>query len=200
MPTLSHFRLRRVVLVVAIAFVNVWLFCGYQAQVIEAASHVLHKTTSRILKATSKIPWQHSIKPIAYIFPQYHAFPENDFIWGPNFTEWDNVRKVTHNVYGLETVRPTDEVGYYNSLELHTRQRQARFLRDSGFYGVCYHHYWFSGKPVMDAVLQQMLKDGEPNIPFMLSWANEPWESRWEGANANETFLGQDYGSVERVS
>lgn len=116
-------------------------------------------------------PKQHgsSIKPIAYIFPAFHPFPENDKIWGANFTEWDNVRKLTHNKWGLELIRPSTEIGYYNGVEFDTRKRQGRYLLDSGFYGAAFHHYWFSGKPVMDGVLKGILNDGEPNIPFMLS-------------------------------
>lgn len=117
--------------------------------------------------------FEFSIKPIAYVFPQFHPIPENDQFWGINFTEWTNVRKVTHNNYGLETLRPTEEVGYYNLLDYSTRARQAKLIQDSGIYGIAYHHYWF-GRPVMDNVLVKLLEDREPNVPFMLSWANEP--------------------------
>lgn len=82
----------------------------------------------------------YSIKPIAYIFPQYYPFEQNNRLWGPNFTEWDNVNKVTKNGFGLETVRPTEEIGYYNGLEFATRERQGRLIRENGFYGLAYHH------------------------------------------------------------
>jgi len=62
---------------------------------------------------------------------------------------------------------------------------------------MAFHHYWFAGRPVMDAILQQMLIDGEPNIPFMLNWANEPWTSRWDGADSTDSFIAQDYGTLE---
>jgi len=140
----------------------------------------------------------YSVKPIAYIFPQFYPIPENDRNHGTNFTEWDNVYKVTHNEFGLETIRPDESVGYYNGLAFSTRQRQGKFLRDSGFYGAVYHHYWFAGLPVLDGVIQAMLKDGEPNTPFMLSWANEPWVSRWDGGTGDTgeiTYIPQDYGT-----
>ncbi|CAL3968071.1 unnamed protein product [Diplocarpon coronariae] len=136
-----------------------------------------------------------SIKPIAYVFPQYYPFAENDKLHGENFTEWVNVKRVTHNSWGLETIRPHESIGFYDGLEFKTRQRQGKFLRENGFYGVAFHHYWFAGKPVMDHVVQAMLQDGEPNIPFMLSWANEPWTARWDGLEAKGSVLiAQSYG------
>lgn len=115
----------------------------------------------------------YSVKPIAYIFPQFHAIPENDEFWSVNFTEWTNVKKVTTNAWGIEIQQPTDEIGYYNLLDYSTRARYAQHARDSGLYGFVYHHYWF-GRPVMEKVLTSMLQDGQPNTPFMLNWANEP--------------------------
>jgi len=138
----------------------------------------------------------YSVKPIAYIFPQFYPFPENNRIWGENFTEWTNVRRLTHNGFGLETIRPHDSFGMYNGLEYTTRKRWGDFLKASGFHGAVFHHYWFSGKPVMDHIVQAMLKDGEPDVPFMLSWANEPWTSRWDGGSG-ETYIAQNYGLYE---
>jgi len=60
-----------------------------------------------------------------------------------------------------------------------------------------YHHYWMSGIPVMDHILQAMLIDGEPNTPFMLSWANGPWTANWDGLDSGVVFLAQDYGDIE---
>lgn len=144
--------------------------------------------------SVSKISRDYSIKPIAYIFPQYYVFEENSRLHGENFTEWVNVKKVTKNAFGLETIRPHESIGFYNGLEHHTRKRQGDFLRDSGFYGAVFHHYWFAGRPVMEHVLQAMLEDGEPNIPFMLSWANEPWSARWDGMSDGKVLIAQDYG------
>ena len=115
----------------------------------------------------------YSIKPLAYIFPQFHPIPENDKFWGVNFTEWTNVKPAKVNGWGAEIQQPTDEIGYYNLLDYSTRARYARHAHDAGLYGFIYHHYWF-GRPVMERVLMAMLEDGQPDMPFMLSWANEP--------------------------
>jgi hypothetical protein len=37
--------------------------------------------------------------------------------------------------------------------------------------------------PVLARPLQQMLIDGEPNIPFAFIWANEKWTASWHGAS-----------------
>ncbi|KAK0111309.1 hypothetical protein ONS95_015017 [Cadophora gregata] len=137
----------------------------------------------------------YSLKPLVYIFPQYYVFEDNNRLHGENFTEWVNVKKVTHNSFGLETLRPHESIGFYNGLEFRTRERQGRFLREHGFYGAVFHHYWFAGRPVMEHVIQKMVEDGEPNIPFMLSWANEPWSARWDGSGGNgKVLIAQDYG------
>ncbi|KAF3763281.1 hypothetical protein M406DRAFT_331815 [Cryphonectria parasitica EP155] len=158
-------------------------------QVIDLSQHD-HTHTSR---------WAgYSIKPIAYVFPQFHPIPENDRFWGTNFTEWVNVKKAKLNRFGLETLQPSKEVGYYNLLDYDVRKRYATLVRDSGIHGIAYHHYWF-GYPVMDKPLQAMLQDGQPDVPFMLSWANEPWTVRWDGmdelSNEDGTLLSQVYGN-----
>jgi hypothetical protein len=145
--------------------------------------------------ASLKTSRNYSVKPVAYIFPQYYPFEENDRIHGNNHTEWNNVNKTAYNRYGLETIRPHPSIGFYNGLEYATRKRHGEFLRENGFYGAVFHHYWFDDKPVMDHVIQAMLKDGEPNIPFMLSWANEPWTKRWNGGVGDaEVLIAQKYG------
>lgn len=93
------------------------------------------------LNSVSKVSRAYSIKPIAYIFPQYYAFEENNRLWGENFTEWDNVKKVTKNAFGLETIRPHESIGFYNGLDFQTRKRQGDFLRENAFYGAVFHHY-----------------------------------------------------------
>lgn len=74
----------------------------------------------------------YSLKPLAYVFPQFHAIPENDKFWGTGFTEWDNVRRIERNKHGLETPRPAEEIGYYNLLDYDVRKRYSKLVRDAG--------------------------------------------------------------------
>jgi len=48
----------------------------------------------------------------------------------------------------------------------------------------------------MYRVMEEMLVDGEPNLPFSFQWANEPWSRRWTGTDdgVDDVLLVQDYG------
>ncbi|KAK6537191.1 hypothetical protein TWF694_011388 [Orbilia ellipsospora] len=210
LSSFEGFRFRKSMAIKLTAFICVWLIVINSLILFRRPASTFYKELHLPLLTGSKSSdseqssgyshntWNgYSVKPIAYVFPQFHAIPENDNIWGLNWTEWDNVQRATHNTFGLETIRPHPSIGYYDGLEFTTRRRQGQYLRDSGFYGVAFHHYWFGGRPVMDGIISQMLIDGEPNIPFMLSWANEPWTSRWDGRDSSETFIAQDYGTLE---
>lgn len=145
----------------------------------------------------------------ALYFPQYHAFPENDRFWGANFTEWTLLEPYNAKP-GKRRVRkplPVEQggLGYYNLLHHGTRKRQAELARQYGVTGFTYYHYWFSGSHapddhvVMTGLFDNLLRDNEPDLPFFLSWANEPWNRRWtgkEGGNG-EILLSQEYGDED---
>lgn len=153
--------------------------------VVTDANHAVHEMTP-------------APKPMAIYFPQYHQIPENDRFWGEGFTEWTLLKPLT--LPNIMKPISTEEggLGYYNLTHLSTRQKQASLNREFGGYGFMYYHYWFSGEgtpvdhKVMYKIPELMLLDGEPNAPFMLSWANEPWTKRWAGNG--EVLLSQDYG------
>ena len=138
-------------------------------------------------------------KIMALYFPQYHAIPENDRFWGQGFTEWTLLRKANYSGF----LKPLDVsnggLGYYNLTSFETRKRQAQLAREAGVHAFVIYHYWFSGKhapahhKVLYRIPELMLRDGQPDIPFMFSWANEPWSRRWDGTD-NEILLSQDYG------
>jgi len=57
----------------------------------------------------------------------------------------------------------------------------------AGLSGFVYYHYWFSdihapeNHLVMDKIHEALLHDEDPNMPLMLSWANEPRSKHWTG-------------------
>ena len=149
------------------------------------------------LKLTARDPEESEhIRIIAFYYPQFHRFEENDKFWGNGFTEWDNLRRASAQFEGHHIKRPSD-FGYYDLLDKNTRKKQARLAQNYNIYGFCYYHYWFShakNNKVMYEVKEKLLDiNEEPNIPFCFEWANEPWTRKWDGLE-NEVLIKQDYG------
>jgi tetratricopeptide (TPR) repeat protein len=134
------------------------------------------------------------LQPVCFYLPQFHAIPENDRWWGEGFTEWTLVRAAQSYFDGhAQPNAPAADLGYYNLLDVATRRRQAELARAHGIYGFCYYHYWFKGKRLLQKPLELMLEDGQPDLPFCLCWANEPWTRRWDGLDS-DVLQPQDYG------
>ncbi|KAG7343345.1 glycosyl transferase group 2 protein [Nitzschia inconspicua] len=111
---------------------------------------------------------------LAFVFPQFHADPLNDEIWGEGFTDWHSLRSApTHNRLGYKIPRPLLEtdggMGYYNYTEFRPRQQHGDLARQYGIDGLVFHHYWFYDRkhpgPTLAAPLEALLQDGQPNVP-----------------------------------
>jgi len=121
------------------------------------------------------------VKIIAHHLPQYHEFDENNMWWGRGFTEWTCVRNAEPSRHRIK--KPHSDIGYYCLLDIDARKKQADLARSYGVFGFCYYHYWFGGKVLMEAPLELMLLDGQPDLPFCFSWANEAWTRRMHSGN-----------------
>jgi Glycosyltransferase WbsX len=135
-------------------------------------------------------------KIIAFHLPQFHRIPENDQWWGEGFTEWTNVKKA-QSLYRNHN-QPRVPLGgrYYNLLDPATQDWQANLAREYGIHGFCYYHYWFNGKQLLEKPVEQLLQRGQPDFPFCLSWANEPWTRAWDGGEKH-VLMPQAYGGPE---
>jgi Glycosyltransferase WbsX len=142
---------------------------------------------------------------LAFFFPQYHEIPENNRFWGKGFTEWTWLKP--SNLSDIKKPLSWKEggLGYYDLTSKTVRIRQGAIAQNFGISGFVFYHYWFNGKAaptnhkVMFKPLELMLADGHPDLPFMLSWANEPWDRHWTGGGSqdvtNEILMEQKYGN-----
>lgn len=136
---------------------------------------------------------------IAFYLPQFHPIPENDEWWGKGFTEWTNVGKAKPLFPGHKQPKVPTELGYYDLRIPEVRKQQADLAKEAGIEGFCYWHYYFgNGKMIMHDIITNVVTSGEPDFPFCLGWANEPWEKKlWnKDCSGNELLMPQVYGGV----
>mmetsp|Transcript_28656 Transcript_28656/g.43740 ORF Transcript_28656/g.43740 Transcript_28656/m.43740 type:complete len:471 (+) Transcript_28656:172-1584(+) len=128
------------------------------------------------------------VRVLAIVFPQYHQDPLNDKLWGEGFTDWNSVKTApAKNRLGYGVPRPLSweegGLGYYDYTSFPVRKRQAQLARKHGIDGFVFHHYWFHdpaiGGASLKGPLEALLKDGEPNIPFLFNWCAMKWTYTW---------------------
>lgn len=133
---------------------------------------------------------------IAIYLPQFHPFKENDEWWGKGFTEWTNVAKARPRFRGLYQPHIPADLGFYDLRLEETRIAQADMAFRYGISGFCYYHYWFNGHQLMERPLEEVLKSGKPDFPFMICWANENWTRAWDGGES-KILIKQDYSEED---
>lgn len=141
---------------------------------------------------------------IAYYLPQFHPIPENDYWWGPGFTEWTNVANAKPLFKGHYQPRIPADLGFYDLRLPQVRKAQADMARSVGIEGFCYWHYWLGGgKELLEMPFNEVLRSGEPDFPFCLAWANHSWSTKtWQNTTkkgnsqqtmiAKQLYLGED--------
>lgn len=131
------------------------------------------------------------MKVLAINLPQFHAIPENDEWWGKGFTEWTNIKK--ENKYSGK-IKPLNG-NYYNMLDKSTMKWQADLCEEYGIYGMCYYHYYFNGKLLLEKPVENLLKWKDINQKFCFMWANHSWYRSWQGKK--DVLIEQTYGTKE---
>jgi len=182
-----------------------WFILSSILLISAAVNLLLWRKTSNSTLSKSSLTWRHwgwmssaaveKKKVIAIFFPQFHEVEENNQFWGKGFTDFSNVSKVKYNRNGQSILRPSERMGFYDLASKGQRQFQGELAKAYGIHGFAINHYWFEEYPVMSKPLELMLEDGHPDIPFCLSWANEPWTRRSDGSEVllNQTYYESDW-------
>lgn len=124
-----------------------------------------------------------AVRVLAFYLPQFHRTPQNDLSWGAGFTEWTNVAKAQPSYAGHYQPHLPADLGFYDLRVPETLRAQAELAASAGVEAFCVYYYNFSGRPVLSAPLEAVLR--HPDIPFRfcLCWANENWTRKWDGGD-----------------
>ncbi|CAE7776243.1 wxcX [Symbiodinium necroappetens] len=175
-----------------------------EAQALELALEGFVTTALR-LRGRSLATMPPAPKVIAMYYPQFHQVPELEKFFGDGYTDW----KALQDFKGEGLRKPLSEerggLGFYDLMKRQVRGRQAQLAKQHGVHGFSYYHYWFGGeggqnKSVMWKVPYQVLHDGQPNLPYFFTWANEPWTRKFSGQAGEDgtgTLIPQTYGDRE---
>jgi lipopolysaccharide biosynthesis protein len=91
------------------------------------------------------------------------------------------------------------ELGFYDLRLPEVRAAQAALAGEHGIHGFIYYHYWFHGKRLLERPVADIVRSGEPDFPFCLCWANEPWTRSWTSDGA-EILVDQRYSADDDLN
>ena len=137
-----------------------------------------------------------SVRLLAWYLPQFHPIAENNIAWRAGFTEWSAVASASPRFSEHYQPRLPGALGFYDLRRKETMQEQIDLAKHAGVYGFILHHYWFNGRGVLRAPLENLRKTPDLDVPFCLCWANESWTRRWDGST-QDVIIEQHHSALD---
>lgn len=131
-------------------------------------------------------------KIIALYLPQFHEIPENNEWWWKWFTEWVTVKNAKKLFSKHNQPRVPYWDNYYDLSNIQTLKNQADLMNKYWVDWLCFYHYWFKWKQVLEKPAEMLLENKDIKMNFCFSWANETWKRTWYWYN-KEILLDQEY-------
>jgi len=88
------------------------------------------------------------------------------------------------------------DLGLYDLRVPEVREAQAALARRYGVTALCYWHYWFGGRRLLERQFDEVVASGSPDLPFCVAWANQTWSGIWHGA-PDRILIEQTYPGPE---
>ncbi len=112
----------------------------------------------------------------AYYFPNYHADPRNEKLYGAGWTEWELVKQATPRFPGHRQPR-VPLWGFEDEADPAVFARKIDAAADHGLDYFLWDWYWYDDGPFLNRCLEAGYL-GAPNkerLKFALMWANHNW-------------------------
>ncbi len=112
----------------------------------------------------------------AYYFPNYHVDPRNTARYGPDWTEWELVRRARPRFLGHEQPK-VPLWGYEDESDPAVFARKIDVGADHGIDCFLFDWYWYNDGPFLHGALERGFMQAANNarLRFALMWANHNW-------------------------
>lgn len=115
-------------------------------------------------------------RPAVYYFPGYHHDPRYARWHGPEWSEWELVKRAEPRFPGHRQPREP-AWGYADESDPEVAGRSIRAAADHGISAFIYDWYWYDDRPFLEGALERgyLASPDRSRLDFALMWANHDW-------------------------